>query len=367
MYHCLRRLPIALLPITLFFAGCAGAPLEYPKDAQTARDVEAYIVSHSVVDDRGRFAEIFCPVLEEHGRKLPDYRPCEEALRDIEGGEGSTGAPVSLGLSQSDFLFLWVPGLGWDCFEEWLAPDYLGAKHVAQFGYDVRKIAVDGLSSTANNARMIRDYVAALPEEDRNRPIVLGGYSKGTPDILEAIVAYPELAARVVAVVSLAGAVKGSPLAVDATQAQANMLTMVPGSSCDEEDGDNAAVASLNPEVRKQWLLDNPLPVHIQYFSAIAYPKPERVSWALRKGALLLGKTDFRNDTQLIFFDQIIDGSKVFAVLNADHWAVAVPIQRTHPVVGSTLLDQNDYPREAFLEALLRYLEEQLDQTLDDS
>jgi hypothetical protein len=367
MYRYLCRLPIVLLPITLFFAGCAGAPLEQTENAQTVLDMNAYIASHRVADDRGRFAEIFCPVLEKHGRDLPDYRPCEEALRDIEGAEGATGAPVSLGSSRSDFLFLWVPGLGWDCFEEWLAPDYLGTRHVAQFGYEVRKIAVDGLSSTTNNARMIRDYVAALPGEDLNRPIILGGYSKGAPDILEAIVVYPELAARVVAVVSLAGAVKGSPLAADSTQAQANMLTMVPGSSCEEEDGDNAAVASLHPEVRKQWLQDNPLPVHIQYFSAIAYPKPERVSWALRNGALLLGKTDSRNDTQLILFDQIIPGSKVFAILNADHWAVAVPIQRTHPIVGSTVLDQNDYPREAFLEAMLRYLEEQLDQAPDDS
>lgn len=320
-----------------------------------------------MADDRGRFAEIFCPVLEEHGRELPDYRPCEEALRGIEEGDGATGAPISLGSSRSDFLYLWVPGLGWNCFEEWLAPDYLGPRHVAQFGCEFRKIAVDGLSSTANNARMIRDYVAALPEEDLNRPIILGRYSKGAPDILEAIVVYPELASRVVVVVSLAGAIKGSPLAVDSTQAQANMLTMVPGSSCDEENGDNAAVVSLNPEVMKQWLQVNPLPAHIQYFSAIAHPKPERVSWALRNGALLLAKTDSRNDTQLIVFDQMIPGSKVFAVLNADHWAVAVPIQRTHPVVGSAVLDQNDYPREAFLEAFLRYLEEQLGQAPGDS
>jgi len=35
-----------------------------------------------------------------------------------------------------------------------------------------------------------------------------------------------------------------------------------------------------------------------------------------------------------------------------------VPVARSHSVVGSTLVDQNDYPREAFLEALLRYVEE---------
>jgi hypothetical protein len=85
------------------------------------------------------------------------------------------------------------------------------------------------------------------------------------------------------------------------------------------------------------------------------------VSWALRNGALLLGKTDTRNDTQLIVFDQMIPGSRVFAALNADHWAVAVPVKRKHPVAGATLIDQNDFPREAMLEAVLRYLEEKLD------
>ena len=61
-------------------------------------------------------------------------------------------------------------------------------------------VPVDGLSSTASNARMIRDYVAALPPEDAQRPVVLIGYSKGAPDILEAVTSYPELANRVAAV-----------------------------------------------------------------------------------------------------------------------------------------------------------------------
>lgn len=56
----------------------------------------------------------------------------------------------------------------------------------------------------------------------------------------------------------------------------------------------------------------------------------------------------------------MIPGSKVFSVMNADRWTVAVPIRRAHPIIGSTLIDKNDYPREAFAEALLRYLEENL-------
>ena len=61
----------------------------------------------------------------------------------------------------------------------------------------------------------------AMPAEDGPPRVVLVGYSKGAPDILEAIVNYPEIRPRVAAVVSAAGAVGGSPLANDAEQYQA--------------------------------------------------------------------------------------------------------------------------------------------------
>lgn len=327
---------------------------------QTRADVQVYISSENVEDDRGRFREVFCAVLEEHGQDLPDYRDCSEALRTTGPEEGVTGEPVSLGETEADYLTLLVPGLGWNCFESWLDLSYSGPKHVARFGYDVRVVPVDGLSSTANNARMIRDYVANLPPADAERPIILSGYSKGAPDILEAVVTYPELAERVAAVVSLAGSVRGSPLAEDASQAQANMLSMVPGSTCEKEDGDNDAVNSLKPAVRNAWLEENPLPANIRYYSVVTYPEEDRVSWALKNSYILLGEKDIRNDTQVIVFDQMVPGSKVAAVVNADHWAVAVPVTRTHPLIGGTLVDKNDYPREAFLEAMLRYLEEDL-------
>lgn len=355
--HILR---LALPFSALLIAACTSTAPAQPSIEQTRRDVQAYIESENVRDERGRFREIYCAVLEARKDEVPDYRHCDEALRTTGFELGATGEPVNLGNTGSDYLMLLVPGLGWNCFEDWLDISNSAANHVAQFGYDARLLQVDGLSSSAHNARMIRDYVAGLPEADAGRPIVLAGYSKGAPDILEALVSYPELAKRVVAVVSLAGAVHGSPLAVDSTQAQANMLTMVPGSKCEEEHGDNDAVASLLPDVRKRWLAENPLPDHIRYYSVVTFPEEDRVSWALKNSYILLGQNDIRNDTQVIIFDQMIPGSSVMAIVNADHWAIAVPVARSHPLFGSTLVDKNDYPREAFLEAMLRYLDEAL-------
>jgi hypothetical protein len=53
----------------------------------------------------------------------------------------------------------------------------------------------------------------------------------------------------------------------------------------------------------------------------------------------------------------VIPGSTLVGYLNADHWALAVPIARSHRWLGATLLNHNGYPREALLEALLRFVE----------
>lgn len=350
------RAGVAAVLITGLLGGCSS--VQQLPEQDTVADLQVALADNRVTDDRGRFREVFCQVMEAHGRDLPDYRPCEESIRGVGDEAGATGAEVGLGMSEAKPLVLLVPGLGWNCFAEFLDMSYFGPEYLGRFGYDVRLVPVDGLSGTANNAAMIHDYVLALPPEDVGRPIILGGYSKGAPDLLEALVTYPDLAEKVVAVIAMAGAVKGSPLAIGATQKQANLLTMVPGAECETEQGDNNAVRSLLPDVRQQWLDEVSLPAHIQYYSVVAFPEPARISNALQGGYKDLAEFDPRNDTQLVIFDQLIPGSKLLALVNADHWAVAVPVARSHTVIGGTLVDQNDFPREAFLEAVLRYIEE---------
>jgi hypothetical protein len=62
----------------------------------------------------------------------------------------------------------------------------------------------------------------------------------------------------------------------------------------------------------------------------------------------------------MIFYDQVIPGSTLLGYLNADHWAIVLPIARAHDTIASLFVTQNAYPREAMLEALLRFVEEDL-------
>jgi len=343
----------------LLIAGCASQPtVPWTADFELLEALPPRL--GEVRDDRGRFREIFCTVLEEHGKDMPDYRSCEEALTRVGTEPPGSGQPVDLGASLGNYLVGIVPGFGWDCITGWLKFDNYGPKYLGQFGYDAFLIDVDGLSGTKNNAAQIAEALRALPPEQAGKDLILAGYSKGAPDILEFITGYPELARNVVAVVAMAGAVSGSPLALDSTQDQANLLTKVPRSDCDE--GDGLGVESLRPDVRQAWLAEHPLPDHIRYYSVLTYPEPDRMSTGLKSSWKKLGETDIRNDSQVIFYDEVIPGSTVIALPNADHWAMAVPVSRAHSFAATTFVDENDYPREVFLEALMRYIEEDLEQ-----
>jgi hypothetical protein len=85
-----------------------------------------------------------------------------------------------------------------------------------------------------------------------------------------------------------------------------------------------------------------------------------RISSVLKKSYDKLSQIDTRNDSQMIFYDQVVPGSVLVGYVNADHWALSVPIARSHSTIGSWFVTQNAYPREALLEALLRFIEEDL-------
>jgi len=343
---------------SILLAACSGAPLvPYSTEGPPLTLVPAS--NAGVVDRRGRFREVACAVFEARGDSLPHNRDCEEAFTRVGSEAGATGQEVDLGASTFKLVGALVPGIGWECFEDWLKYENEFSRHMAQFGFEVYIIDVAGMSGSTFNARLIRDAIINNKEQLQGKKLVLIGYSKGAPDTLEAIVMYPEIRPYIAAVVSVAGAVGGSPLAYAADEVDLDLLKHIPGSNC--TGGDGKAVESLLPAVRQAWLAANPLPDDILYYSLVTFPDREHMSSVLNSSWKKLAKVDPRNDSQLIIYDQVIPGSTLLAYLNADHWAVAVPISEQHPFIGRHFVNHNTYPRQHMFEAVMRMIEEDLE------
>jgi pimeloyl-ACP methyl ester carboxylesterase len=352
----LRTAPSSLLMVLSILWACATAPtVPYTLDASPFVFLPAG--GADIYDQRGRFREILCAVDEAHGHELPEYRPCDEILHRFTDEPAGTGEPVHLGPARSKLRVAVVAGLGAECFGGLVSAFPYALEHLQGFGYQTASIRVDGLSSSTNNGRQVKDAVVALDLAPDER-LVLIGYSKGTSDILEGLATYPELAQRVAAIVSVSGSVNGSPLADDAPESMLALLEYLPGSECGA--GDGGAVDSLKPSTRRDFASTHELPETVQYYSLASFAQREQISLGLRGGYDDLAKIDPRNDSQVLFYDQIIAGGALLGFVNADHWAVALPISRERPGLAATLVNRNEFPREVLLEAIVRHVEEQL-------
>src|SRR5688572_32483102 len=105
--------------LALALAACASNPL-VPYSTDTPPLVLVPAAQAGVVDKRARFREIYCAVLEARPA-LPDHRSCEEALTRVGEEPAGTAQPVDLGVSRRRLVAALVPGLGFECFEKWLA------------------------------------------------------------------------------------------------------------------------------------------------------------------------------------------------------------------------------------------------------
>ena len=341
--------------IAMVCHGCICGSL--PFSADTPPLLLAAAKYADVRDGRGRFREIYCAVRADHGVALPYDRPCEKVIWRLSNEPEPTGRSVWLGPARMKLRILVASGIYSECINHISNVYSYALTHLEKYGYRTGDLRVSGRSSSAYNALQIRNALLGmdyLPDEK----VVLIGYSKGAPDILEAIVAYPEIQQKVAAVVSVAGTVGGTPLAEVIGEPYQELLRTIPVPNCPVGIGD--PIDSLKRTTRQQWFSQNRLPASVKYFSLAAFSEREDISAILQPTYDQLACIDPRNDSQVIFYDAIIPGSTLLGYIKADHWAVAMPFSQDLPLPLSGLVDKNEFPREVLLEAIIRFVEEML-------
>ena len=307
-----------------------------------------------LVDARARFRAIFQAVSHRYAQTKPSSQIIESALWD--GADAALGLQpaVYLGAPRLDLHYVIITGLIADCLSHRVTPFHQERQCLHQLGFVSSVLKVNGRASCSYNAALIHQVLTSFPAAHR---FVLLGYSKGAVDALHALVTYPSIRERTVAVVSLAGAIGGSPLVEILPRWLKYLFAKLPLPDC--HPGDGKALDSLARVKRRQWLSEQVLPPELAYFSLVALPRPEQVSRILRFNYRQLAKYNPKNDSQVLAEDALIPGSELLGYVNADHWALTLPLTKQWPFLRF-FLNKNDYPREILLESIVRYVEERL-------
>jgi hypothetical protein len=119
--------------------------------------------------------------------------------------------------------------------------------------------------------------------------------------------------------------------------------------ACGEE------LRDLRRETRLAWWAQHRPAVRVPVFSLVALPRPEHVSPVLAALHAELGAVDSRNDGQLLWYDAVVAPGWLLGYVNADHWALAMPLSQQLPALA--FLFRDDVPRLALLKAAIEVVD----------
>ncbi len=335
--------------------GCTPTLLKF--DVDTPAQTLTYAGAPPIYDQRPRFREIFCGLINENSEAQHRRIKCEDYLWGLNDEQQGDGLGQPLPMHDPNLRIILVTGAFAECFPKMGKPYQDAAARLKKFGYRIDTIVVSGRSSSSYNAAMIAKTVDGLELKASERLILLG-YSKGATDIIHFLVDYPEHAKEVTAVLSVAGVINGTPLADKFAETYENWFKKTPIKEC--EPGDGGVLESLKRSTQFPWLAVNPLPQNVQYYSIVGFTNRENVQPGLLLTYDLLRNIDPRNDGQVIFYDQAIPGSSLLGYINLDHWAIALPVREKMASAGWAAASNHPHVRGLLFEAMILFLVEKL-------
>jgi hypothetical protein len=309
-----------------------------------------------VIDARAEFRNTLCAINAERGHSFPDYRTCDEIFSFSQ--REAADQPASR-KSSCCYSLVFVPGILGECVAGIATPFSDSYDRLQKLGHSVYVIPVKGRASSAVNAQIIAQYLAQREQQlDR---VILIGYSKGVSDILDALGADPDASwtRKIRAVVSVAGVVSGTPAADRTRELYDTVFAGLPWPTCGP--GDKGGVDSLTRKERLESLARIRLPRHIKYYSLVAVPSSAGINPALAPFHALLSNDYGPNDGQVLYQDAVIPGSYLLGYLNGDHWAVALPFNRSSSLWAVPLSINNAFPREVLMDAILQFVSDRID------
>jgi pimeloyl-ACP methyl ester carboxylesterase len=348
---------LLLISLIISLLGCYTTNLQ-EFSLETPAQILNPVGMPPVKDNRSRFREIFCQLLSDSSEYKDKAENCENYLTRLNDEHISTGQPRQIPADNKNLKILIVPGLFGECIANTAFPFETAMEHLGSLGYQIEPLMVSGRSSSDYNARQIAKTVEnlSLKKEDF---LILIGHSKGAVDILHFLINFPQLAHRVNAVVSVAGAINGSLLANRVIDIYSILGANLPLNEC--EPGDGGAFRSLERPVRLTWMANNPLPTSVKYYSVVSFTDRDRINRWLISGYDMLKTIDPRNDGLLLFSDQVIPGAILLGYVNNDHWEIALPFEDKNSMLSRSMSKQTGYPREILLHAIILFVIENLD------
>jgi len=294
----MRRLAV---PLAIFLQACANtAPGPLPPGVATDHDM------------RGIYRAALC---------APDRLAGDACARVLRTYDGEVAAPRPPPAAAEKYRLMFVPGFLASCFRGVHSfADVVVEARKAGFTADV--LGVGGRNDIASNEKLIAEQVARMTDGDPRR-IILIGHSKGANELLAVLAARPDIASRVDALLTVAGALNGSPLADDLHGLYGMTAAIMPFEGCDRGQGD--PVADLTSAAREAWWAAHGNAVSTPIYSLVTLPDLSRLSLSLFAPYALLSSYTPDNDSMLRVQDQVVRSSHLLGIVNADHLSVAIP------------------------------------------